>query len=342
MLAHPPEEGARRLALHYLDQASVALPRIADDGDSEALHDLRVALRRLRSCLKSYGEVLGDSVPHKLERRLRRLAQATGPGRDAEVQIEWVVGQLADPAVRRGIRRAGQRWLLSRLEAKKAAAYGDLRGEMAAQFKPLAEEMRQRLSVYRAEIRLDGVGQPTFGALAAGLLRGHAASLEDRLGRIGGADDVEPAHAARISAKRLRYLTEPLVELVPRGAAGQASGQAEPAGHGALVRRIKALQELLGNLHDAHMMETELVAAVAEAATQRAGRLLELTLDDQTDDHALRAERRRPHEPGLLALARLNRQRRDQLFVQFAAAWRPREVKALVRATGQLADTLSQ
>src|ERR1700680_2117802 len=90
ILERSPEEGARRLALAYLDQAAAALPRLADPEDGEALHDLRVALRRLRGCLESYADQLGDSVPKKLARRLRRLARATGPGRAAQVAIGQV------------------------------------------------------------------------------------------------------------------------------------------------------------------------------------------------------------------------------------------------------------
>ena len=53
-LSRPPEEGARLLALSFLDQAAQARPRLADPADTEALHDFRVGLRRLRSCLRAY------------------------------------------------------------------------------------------------------------------------------------------------------------------------------------------------------------------------------------------------------------------------------------------------
>src|SRR6202521_4568478 len=90
ILERSPEEGARRLALAYLDDAAAALPRLADLEDAEALHDLRVAVRRLRSSLKAHHAQLGDSVPKKLARRLRRLPPAPRAGRDAAVQIEWL------------------------------------------------------------------------------------------------------------------------------------------------------------------------------------------------------------------------------------------------------------
>ena len=77
LLARPPEEGARLIALSYLDKATEALHRLKEAEDKEALHDFRVALRRLRSCLRAYRGLLQDSVPKKLAKRLRRLARAT-------------------------------------------------------------------------------------------------------------------------------------------------------------------------------------------------------------------------------------------------------------------------
>ncbi|HYU36006.1 MAG TPA: CHAD domain-containing protein, partial [Thermoanaerobaculia bacterium] len=61
LLARPPDEGAHLLALTLLDQAAAAFPRLEDPADSEALHDFRVALRRLRSCLRAYRSCLNAS-----------------------------------------------------------------------------------------------------------------------------------------------------------------------------------------------------------------------------------------------------------------------------------------
>jgi CHAD domain-containing protein len=334
ILERSPEEGARRLALAYLDQAAAALPRLADPEDGEALHDLRVALRRLRSCLESYADQLGDSVPKKLARRLRRLARATGPGRDAEVQIAWLRERGAEAGRRNRQHRQGLAWLLQRFERRKDESYGELRSEVARDFAPVEEGLRRRLSVYRAEVRLDkALPSPSFGEAAAGILRRHAARLERRLRRVTAAGDVERAHAARISAKRLRYLADPLAQLV-----AAADGEARA---GELVHGLKGLQDLLGELHDAHVLESELAAALGDAAAERAQRLLELTLaGGEIDQHQLRVERRRAYEPGLLALARLNRSRRDRLFDQFAERWQGERLEHLLAAAADLAEAL--
>src|SRR5436309_12816793 len=121
LLSRSPEEGARLLALYFLDQADEARPRLADPGDSEALHDFRVGLRRLRSCLRAYDAQLADSIPKKLAKRLKRLAGSTGPGRDTEVQIEWL--QARSPHLS-SHHRAGLPWLLARLGESRREAYG--------------------------------------------------------------------------------------------------------------------------------------------------------------------------------------------------------------------------
>jgi CHAD domain-containing protein len=332
LLLRSPEEGARRLALGYLDQAAAALPRLADAGDSEALHDLRVALRRLRSCLKSYEPQLGASVPRQLARRLERLARATGPGRDAEVQIEWLRKQRSDRL--RGHHRHGKTWLERRLEARVEEAYGKLRARVGRDFARVERGLRLRLTVYRAEVRLDDSQPPLFAAAAADVLRQHAGKLGRRLGRVRDAGDVESAHAARIGAKRLRYLADPLAQLL-----AARNREARP---GQLVQRLKGLQDLLGELHDAHVMEAELEQAVVSAAAERARRLLDLTLqtDGQPDPGRLQAERRRTPEPGLLALARLNHERRDRLFDEFARRWQGEGAEQLLAAAEQLAEAL--
>jgi CHAD domain-containing protein len=327
LLPRPPEEGARLLALGFLDQAAAARPRLADPEDAEALHDFRVALRRLRSSLQAYEEALAGSVPKKLARRLKRLARATGDGRDAEVAIEW----LRERAGLVGAyHRAGYRWLLDHLEERKRAGYEHLLAEVEDGFEELKADLRRRLSVYQAEVRLGGEGEaeppPTLGETAAEILAGQARELAGHLERIGGAGDAEEAHRARIAAKRLRYLLEPLAGEVPGGKAA--------------VKRLKELQELLGELHDAHVLEAELAAGVERAGAERAQALLELSLAEQPDEKRLRAERRRARESGLLALARLNRARRDRLYADLRDGWLEGRAEPFLREAEELAGAL--
>jgi CHAD domain-containing protein len=305
LLARTPEEGARLLALSFLDQAAAAFPRLKDATDAEALHDFRVALRRLRSCLRAYHAPLDDSLSKKKQRRLRDLAQATGPGRDTEVQIEWLRPQSQHLAASH---RAGLAWLLARLDERMQTVQSELIDELEEEFPALEQSLRRKLTVYRTEIHLDAQApRPTFGEATAAILREQARELETHLAHVEDADDETEAHEARISAKRLRYLLEPLLDELPAAAP--------------LVKKLKGLQDVLGELHDAHVLETELFEATAIAAADRARKLFQLSIEPAPDDKVLRAKRSRSVESGLIALARLNRARRDRLFQKVEEGW---------------------
>ena len=49
LLKQPVEQAARAIALRLLHRVEAERRRLDDRGDPEALHDLRVAVRRLRS-----------------------------------------------------------------------------------------------------------------------------------------------------------------------------------------------------------------------------------------------------------------------------------------------------
>src|SRR5215210_2446046 len=169
LLSRPPEEGARLIALSYLDQAAAAFPRLQDPSDTEALHDFRVGLRRLRSCLRSYGPWLEEGLPKKLRRRLRDLARSTNPGRDTEVQIEWLRGRSRHLS---SYHRAGLAWILARLEERMREANEEMARSLPREFPKVEEGLRERLSTYRTEVHLAAPAhpQPTLAEVAAGIL----------------------------------------------------------------------------------------------------------------------------------------------------------------------------
>ena len=95
LLTRPARTAAALVGLALLDEARVGCGRLAAPDDAEALHDFRVALRRLRSVLRSFRSELGDAVSRKLQRRLRDVTRATGAAREGEPRPPFV------PIVRR-------------------------------------------------------------------------------------------------------------------------------------------------------------------------------------------------------------------------------------------------
>ncbi|MEI6970561.1 MAG: CHAD domain-containing protein [bacterium] len=95
--SHTVPEAARRLMYVQYKNIRDAEERIARGEPVEALHDLRVAIRRLRALLRILGKHLNLPLTEDLERDLAAVSLALGPARDIEV---WIV--LWKAAARKG------------------------------------------------------------------------------------------------------------------------------------------------------------------------------------------------------------------------------------------------
>ncbi len=322
LLDSVPEAGARIVALGALDEACAAAKRLRDEKDTDALHDFRVALRRFRSLLRGYGSLLEDSVRKKQRRALRELAAGTTVARDTEVQLAWLRGQ--SDSVRPAHRRA-LAWLTERLINRHQEAYTGVRGESLRRFVQIEPGLREGLSRYTAHLE-ESVPRPTFATRTAELIRRAGEVLQAGLARVGSPADIEAAHEARILAKRLRYLLEPL----------RATDVGEETT--ALVKHLKELQDILGELHDAHVLSEELASAQVESVTERVRHLHEALYLEA----AAEQERQPPGDfrAGLLAIDRQVRDRIQELFGALKAGWLEERFGTFQRELTALADLL--
>lgn len=207
--------------------------------DPDAVHAFRVASRRLRAWQRAYAPWLGDASSKKMRRRLRDIARATNASRDTAVQLAWLARQRRRIAARR--RPAVDR-LIAKLELHQIEHSADAL-EAARDFRALADALARRLK--RADPEAPRSDEP-FGAAAARLIRTHTAELRRRLRRIRGAAGEEEAHQARIAAKRVRYLLEPVVKWHSGGRGTSAAR---------IVAQLRQLQDALGDLHDVQVLE---------------------------------------------------------------------------------------
>jgi CHAD domain-containing protein/CYTH domain-containing protein len=322
LLDAAPEAAARIIALGALDEASVAAGRLRDEADVEALHDFRVALRRFRSFLRGYRTLLEDSVSRKHRRALRELAAETTVARDTEVQLAWLGAQTEQL---RPVHRAAHTWLIERLEQRHREAYAGVRGETLRRFAEIEPKLRERLSRYVARLE-ERVPKWTFASEAGELVRQAGDALQAGLAGVRSTADVEASHEARILAKRLRYLLEPL----------RASDVGDQAI--ALVKHLKGLQEILGELHDAHVLSDELASAQIESATERVRRLHEALYVEPAAEQE--AKLPRDLRAGLLAIDRLVSDRIQSLFGALHADWLGERFAPFQQELGALADAL--
>lgn len=88
--------------------------------DPEAIHDLRVAIRRFTQCLRSFGQFFDPAPIKKIRRRLRKLLDRCGAVRNCDIAVELLqsagLGRSAIAVNLRKQRRQAELDLVAHLE----------------------------------------------------------------------------------------------------------------------------------------------------------------------------------------------------------------------------------
>jgi len=220
--------------------------------EPEAVHKFRVAIRRLRSVLRSARPMVDRAWSDRLRAELDWLAQALGRVRDLDVlltELEEEVADLPDD------REAGE-LLLTKLRSKRAAAQHELVETLSSdRYATLLARVEQAA----AEPRLVGDEVPVEE-----LARKDFKRFDRAASKLGSAPSSESLHDVRIRAKRARYAAEVAEPLVGK-----------PARR--FVSQAKTFQDVAGEHQDAVVAERTLRGLVrAEPQlTFVAGRLVE-------------------------------------------------------------------
>ena len=238
LLDLPAYSGAVHIARFYLEQAEEAARRLEKKGDTEALHDFRVNLRRLRSNLQAYAPYLATAVSLKRQRKIRKLAASTGRGRDAEVHLAWLENRQLDVTLDEA---PGLQVLRDGLEKRLEDGYGRGVSHAPRKFRKLDRRLQRRLDALETAASASGLDEGVrFGTAVERALPEYASQLDVQLSRVHTPADEAEAHRARIRAKRLRYLLEPVAD--------------DLDGVDDLLTALKGLQDLLGDLRDAQLL----------------------------------------------------------------------------------------
>ena len=219
---------ARDLAsrLRVIEKAARAVRRGKDE---RAVHDLRVASRRLDTALRLWKPLLADRPARRARREARRMRRAFTRHRDLEMlRTEWRRrAREAEGELRLVLER-----MVARLDRRIAAA-----GARTAR-----RVSRRRIArISRAVERALSAGEGVV-ASAPALADRHVRAMRDRAlaaiehGFAEGSD--EALHAARIRVKKWRYAEECEVALHAQ--------RSSPA----VVAELRALQDRLGRAHD--------------------------------------------------------------------------------------------
>ena len=330
LLDRPAPEGVRWLALARLQDLIASRQRLDDPDDAKALHDFHVALRRFRSLVRTYREMLDDSVTRKSRRRLGRLATAAGASRDSEVRLKWLRKHVKiGPA-----NAAGIAWVEDELDRDRIKGNRRMQRAVDRNFAPLVDQLQRTLQQFRTTTTLGEVAvvSPTRN-VTAHALDTLAIAVEETLEQAHAASDPDLMHRVRITAKRLRYALAPLVdEKLATTHIRQTAGAA--------IDQLKRMQDALGELHDELAFDQWLKERIAQSSRPgtRNGATVEGTPEHlgKTGGPAMRraqmafVERLR---------GRLHRQAERRYRALGSPPWR-RRIDRLIRRAHTVADRL--
>jgi len=222
------------------DTAEANVPGTVKDVDTEFLHDLRIAVRRTRSVLKTPGKVLPGTVVSQYRPEFKWLGDLTTPTRDLDV---YLLGYSSMARKVLAATAAELRPFHDHLARQRAAAQRELaRGLRSARFARLATGWRQSL----AQLAAAPARRPEVSKLAASrIARAHQRVISDG-SAITAASPPESLHELRKRCKELRYLLEIFASLH------------DPAEQWQAVNELKALQDCLGEFQDTEVQHAEL------------------------------------------------------------------------------------
>jgi putative phosphoesterase len=251
--------------LARLGALSAEIDGVRAGEDLEHVHRMRVAVRRLRTAL----ELFPDLVPDRAEwdKTLKRVAGSLGAARDLDVQIEFLGEVLARAPERRfgpGLRRLALRLKQERLALQPKLLKALDKFERA----DLAGDMNRRFSLRLAETPQAAVIPQPESDLLILAATDIAARLRTTLAFDSLVQDparAEDLHQLRIAFKHLRYTLEILAPLFkPAQSLGepiQVADAPEPAaGLEPYIKIVRTFQEILGELHDCDVWAEQLPA----------------------------------------------------------------------------------
>ncbi len=248
--------GFRAVATACFDQFLLNEAAIRVTGDHEAVHQCRVALRRLSACLRFFSAFVSGPDYEAVWRDLKELGAHLRKARDLDVLIADVIAPAlaVDPP-------SGAKALMREIEARREHAYADLVAELRA---PSAAALFLRFAIWLQ------IGDWTCSADSESrrrrcmpivrYARRKFATLNHKFVlRCAELAEVsqEERHRTRIRAKNMRYDAE-FLEALTRGKTANKRLRA-------YLHAMRNLQMVLGNWNDIVMARQFFISFVAEA-----------------------------------------------------------------------------
>jgi inorganic triphosphatase YgiF len=238
-------------------------PALADDGDIEGVHRARIAVRRLRAAFSLFRPTVDDRDHDRLRRELSWLSDQLGAVRDLDVmQVETF-----EPKVNAGAAPLGATSLLTEVAKRRGAARRSLHTAL------YSDRMRKLLFdlvrwLDHGEWQARSEAQDPVLASARELLVKKAKTLRKRARHLAEAD-AETRHDVRITAKKLRYMSEFFQNLV--------TGRKRRNRFKTFVRSLEKIQGALGEIQDGAARAQFLQMLVTNMALEEPARRAAIT-----------------------------------------------------------------
>jgi len=265
----------RQFAIFLANEAGT---RVGED--IEALHDMRVASRRMRAAMNAFAPYLPPRL-QSLRAQLGWIAAALGVVRDLDVQIERIPewragfnaaqGEAIDAveSILKGRREVGRKRMLSVLDSRRYETF----------------ITRFTATLRRGPARSFAAGRAPILAVAPELVKRRYRRLVREGDRVDRQSPPEAYHALRIDAKKLRYALE-FVGPVYGKPATDFSG------------RVADLQDVLG-LHQDASVAIAMLQEMAAASARKLGPSGLLTMGAIAERYRQHATELRGKFPGV-------------------------------------------
>lgn len=221
-------EAFQAIAWNCLEHLLATYTQILSRGEAGAIHQSRVAIRRLRAACSLFGEIANDPKSRLLRRELHAVASGLGPTRELDVLLA-----LVEPGDGEGLRE--------QLSRSRDLAMREVDVLLrSAPFQHLLLEFAQWIEggEWLATCAATG-GNAPIGKVAAGLLDGRFRPIRRARRPLATMTDTD-RHRLRIAAKKLRYAAGFLAPLWKHSARRKAKFAAQ----------LSRLQDRLGELND--------------------------------------------------------------------------------------------
>jgi CHAD domain-containing protein len=248
----------RKLAVHQLERFMSLEPKVLRGDDADAIHDMRVASRRLQQVFDLLYPPPCSGQIRKLRRVIRRSRRLLSEVRNCDVLLENVGAHLARKrASRREVWTAVEHFLHQRRSEHFEKAMRKIsKMNVAGFYVNLKSQLIMNGNKPDPGTHTPGhavtpeLGREQFYRRIGQSLGRATQAFENQIERTRRDPSTSVIHGVRIATKRLRYLIEVLREF-------------DVAGSADFLGWLRQLQRLLGGWHDIVVLEQAMIELVA-------------------------------------------------------------------------------